>query len=169
MSTPARTRAAKADRVYTPPTDARRRSRAEHRRMVKTDRVYTEPEPGTTAASRRARRAAAAPTSVGEGDGTGRATDAPGAVEPAPPPEPARGNGGGSRPGLSIAGFIVGAFAWGYGINWLRGGKAQANGWVAAKFINRPYGGGGGASTSTAAPAGGNNTLPASTVRRAPG
>jgi hypothetical protein len=31
---------------------------------------------------------------------------------------------------------IVGLFAWGFAENWLRGGKAQAWAWVAAKFAN---------------------------------
>lgn len=75
------------------------------------------------------------------------AADAAGQQPPAAGPgiAPAAGEGragparGAARPGQALAGLIVGMFAWGYALNWIRGGIAQANGWLAAKFLNRPY------------------------------
>lgn len=39
------------------------------------------------------------------------------------------------------AGFLLGLIAWAIVINLLRGGPAQAKGWILAKLINKPYGG----------------------------
>jgi hypothetical protein len=75
-------------------------------------------------------------------------TDAPDAApsEPAagPPPRPAparpRARGGGAPQIVNDgAGFVLGLVGYGLFINFLRGGRAQARGWVAAKFLNRPY------------------------------
>lgn len=40
------------------------------------------------------------------------------------------------------AGAVLALFAYPLLVNGLRGGPAQAKGWLAAKFINQPYGGG---------------------------
>jgi hypothetical protein len=141
-------RAAKAHRVYTPPSDAHRRSRREARTAVKADRVYTPPPAGESAGTRRARRkltreqAIAAPQETPEAAAPAEPASPgePEVVELAPEPEPARGTGSGA--GGAIAGAVVGLFVWGFCINWLRGGSGQATGWLAAKFLNEPYAGG---------------------------
>jgi hypothetical protein len=47
-----------------------------------------------------------------------------------------------ARPkGADGAGAVLALFAYPLLINALKGGPAQAKGWVAAKFINQPYGG----------------------------
>jgi hypothetical protein len=37
------------------------------------------------------------------------------------------------------AGFLLGVLAWTLTLNYLRGGLPQAKGWLAAKFLNRPF------------------------------
>lgn len=49
---------------------------------------------------------------------------------------------GAPRMGDEGAGFLLGLFAWTIALNYLRGGLPQAKGWIAAKFINKPYEGG---------------------------
>jgi hypothetical protein len=39
------------------------------------------------------------------------------------------------------AGFVLGLIGYALFINWVQGGLPQAKGWIAAKFINKPYGG----------------------------
>lgn len=41
--------------------------------------------------------------------------------------------------GVSPAGLLLGFVLWAAGLNLLRGGPAQLRGWLAAKFVNRPY------------------------------
>ncbi len=37
------------------------------------------------------------------------------------------------------AGFLLGLIVYALALNYLQGGAAQARGWIAAKFVNRPY------------------------------
>lgn len=77
------------------------------------------------------------PTSSPAGPSTSTATPPPGGQS-----TPATARGGktwASRPGQALGAAVVGLFAWGYALNWFRGGQAQANGWLAAKFLNEPY------------------------------
>lgn len=38
----------------------------------------------------------------------------------------------------SASGFVLGVLLWALAVNFLRGGPAQAKGWLRAKFINEP-------------------------------
>jgi hypothetical protein len=85
--------------------------------------------------------AAILPAAQDDDDGQGAAAAAP-AAAPAPaaaggraPAQPARKR----RAGHALGGVVVGLFGWAFAMNWIRGGKAQAFGWVGAKFINVPY------------------------------
>lgn len=60
-------------------------------------------------------------------------------------PEPSRsrqtdaGDSGGRFGTEDGAGLLLGVFAWALILNFVRGGPAQARGWLAAKFLNKPY------------------------------
>lgn len=107
-----------------------------------------------------------------------QATDAP-APSGDSGPEPLRGGSGspsrgihvqGGNVGHGIAGAIVGLFAWGFALNFIRGGWSQAAGWFGAKFFNEPYAGASSsttsASSSTSASSG--SSSPISTVQGRP-
>jgi len=61
------------------------------------------------------------------------------APAPAPAPAGTAARGRRLRPGQALAGLVTGLFGYGYLINWIRGGPAQATGWLKAKFFNEPY------------------------------
>lgn len=67
---------------------------------------------------------------------------APPASTPAGNPPARRPQLGGGAPQVvnEGAGFLLGLIGYALLINFLRGGRAQARGWIAAKFLNRPYG-----------------------------
>lgn len=55
-------------------------------------------------------------------------------------PPAARGRGVTYVP-REAASLALGMLAWALFINWVQGGTDQAKGWIAAKFLNKPYGG----------------------------
>jgi hypothetical protein len=72
-----------------------------------------------------------------------------GATSGAARPAARRGGGGLVDDG---AGFILGLVAYALLVNYLRGGVPAVRGWLAAKFINRPYMGASAGSPAQAAP-----------------
>lgn len=72
--------------------------------------------------------------STGSGPGTwARAGELSGRVVGARAPQPIE----------TGAGFLLGVVMWAVALNWLRGGPAQARGWIMAKLVNKPYDGAG--------------------------
>ena len=76
---------------------------------------------------------------------------------PGPAPAPSRSGGPGARPTSTAtvsqqgAGLFVGLIAYALLVNYIRGGTPQVKGWLAAKFMNKPYTGGASTASTTAA------------------
>lgn len=77
-------------------------------------------------------------------DERAKASEAP-AAAPSPPPSPAPrvpSTSSTSSTGGNGAGVLLGMLGYAVLVNFLHGGPAQVRGWMAAKFLNKPYQGG---------------------------